>query len=352
MSGLFDIITVGSNTLDVFVETKAEFVDVTIHVKGKRTKKERCMAYPLGAKILIKELDFEIGGGGTNTAVSFSRLGLKTAYLGKIGHDNSGIQVYNLLHKENIEFLGSFGQRTGFSVVLDSQAEDRTILTFKGCNDEFDLKEINKKLLNTKWFYFSSMMNSSLDSLDKLAHFANKKKIKVAFNPSKYLIEKGKKQIHDILLNTNVLILNKEEAQTLSGKTSTNDILVYLKRYAKDYVIVTDGRAGCSCYDGKMVYSAVPKKNLHVVETTGAGDAFASAFTAALIQKKDIKTAIKMAMLQSESVIQYKGAKNILLTKKQMAQVLKLDNRLIKSEILNSTNNNSVKTLKKRRKSK
>ena len=66
----YDIITVGSSTVDVFAHTdpsQAELLRVHDHTD---------VAYPLGAKILIKEIHFFTGGGGTNCAVSFSRLGL------------------------------------------------------------------------------------------------------------------------------------------------------------------------------------------------------------------------------------------------------------------------------------
>ncbi|MFA6073699.1 MAG: carbohydrate kinase family protein [Candidatus Woesearchaeota archaeon] len=328
MSGLFDVITVGSNTLDVFVKTTAELLKVTIHENGHH-KKETCLVYPLGAKILINDLNFEIGGGGTNTAVSFSRLGLKTGYLGKIGKDNAGIQVFNLLHKENIEFLGSFGDKTGYSVILDSDAKDRTILTFKGCNNDFKFKEIDLKKIKTNCFYFSSMAGTSLQVLEKLAFFANKTKTKIVFNPSRYLVLKGKTSLKKILVHTNVLVLNKNEAELLSGKKGIENSMLDLKKIIKDYVIITDGKNGCWCFDGLNLLHLEARKNIKIVETTGAGDAFASAFTAGLIMGKDLKSSLKMGIIQAESVIQYSGAKNLLLSKRNMLIALKKDKRLI-----------------------
>jgi ribokinase len=291
-----------------------------------------CLAYPLGAKILITDLHFEIGGAGTNTAVSFSRLGLKTGYLGKIGRDNGGMQVFNLLHKEKISFLGAFGDKTGYSVILDSKADDRTILTYKGCNDNFKYSEIEKTRLKTKWFYFGSMTNSSFEVLNELSKFSERNKIKIAFNPSKYLVVKGMNFFRTVFKNTNVLILNKEEAEILSGQKSNESIdklLLALKAHIKDYVIITDGKNGCWCFDGWKVIHAMPSKNLKIVETTGAGDAFASAFTSGLVFGKEMKTAVKMGMLQAESVIQSYGAKNILLSERQMSILLKKDKRVI-----------------------
>lgn len=340
VSGLFDVITVGSNTLDVFVTTDAELVKVSIHENQKkhgRLSKEECLVYPLGAKILINELSFEIGGGGTNTAVSFSRLGLSTGYLGKIGHDNSGMQVFNLLHKEKVDFLGNFGKQTGYSVILDSKVKDRTILTFKGCNDDFRYSQIDKNLLKTKWFYFCSMTNSSYEVLEKLSGYAQKKGIKIAFNPSRYLALKGLSFLDGILKNTNVLILNKEEAKLLSGAKDMNGAFETLKKHAKYYVVITDGDKGSYCFDGKSIIHAPARRDIKIVETTGAGDAFASAFTAGIINGHDAQTCVRMGMLQAESVIQYKGAKNILLSKKEMEKAMNADKRKRKITITKFT---------------
>ncbi|MGV8168812.1 MAG: carbohydrate kinase family protein [Candidatus Nanoarchaeia archaeon] len=313
------------------MKTEVDIVSSSVCLKGKKKKgkEDALLAYPLGAKILVQELHFEIGGGGTNTAVSFARLGLKTGYLGKIGRDNNGLQVYNLLHREKISFLGTFGEKTGYSVVLDSQADDRTILTFKGCNDEFDFRKSDKKNLKTKWFYLCSMTNSSFKSLIDCAVFAGKNKIKVAFNPSRYIVLKGAKSLMPIFKNTNVLVLNREEAEILSGKKELEESLFQLKEWIKDYVVVTDGGNGCWCFDGQKIIRARPLKNIKIKETTGAGDAFASAFVAGLMKGKDAVSSVKMGMLQSESVIRYIGAKNILLSERKMSQLLKKDRRQI-----------------------
>jgi len=326
---LYDVITVGSNTIDVFVKTDVKVVHKH-HAKSKKVNADEfCLAYPVGEKILINHLEFQVGGGGTNTAVSFARLGLKTAYLGKIGDDENGVKVFRLLKKEKIKFIGPLGKSNGYSVILDSIKEDRTILTHKGCNDSLSKEELHKSFLKTKWFYFSSMIGKSLETLKFLATYAKNSGIKLAFNPSSYLTKKGPEHIKEILQATNVLIMNKEEGCYLTNTKNINSILKKLKKYATDYVVITDGAKGAYCFDGKKRYFGAPKKNIEIHETTGAGDAFASAFVAGLIRKKDIKTAMKKAFIQAESVIQAYGAKNDLLTNKKIIALLKKDRRKI-----------------------
>ena len=93
---MYDVITVGSATVDVFVKTDNEL----IRIKTK-TCQEDLIAYPCGKKVLIEQLDFMTGGGATNTGVCFSRLGLKTACLGMVGKDDNGKHIIEELKKEN-----------------------------------------------------------------------------------------------------------------------------------------------------------------------------------------------------------------------------------------------------------
>jgi ribokinase len=303
---LFDVITVGSATVDAFINTGSQLF---------RKTKTRFVSVPFGSKILIDDLKFEIGGGGTNTAVAFSRLGLKTAYIGSVGCGNNSQRVINLLKKEKVDisFLQCGKGRTGFSVILDAKGHDRTILNFRGNNNDLDFNKI-KKPIKTRWLYFSAMLEKSFETQKKLADYAIKNNIKIAYNPSAYLAKKGSKHIRYILEKTDLLILNKEEATYLVRQ---KDQLNKLLRLGPKLVVITDGKNTTYASEGKKVYSIKPNI-VKVIETTGAGDAFASAFLAGIIKNKDIQTSLKMGLKNAQSVIQHYGAKNKLLTYKEI----------------------------------
>jgi ribokinase len=316
---MYDVITVGSNTVDVFARTKFSELIKIMDTKGERD----LLAYPTGSKILIEELNFTTGGGGTNTAVSFARLGHKVAYLGKMGKDENADFIINSLKKEKVDLIVSRGEGyPGYSVILDSLEHDRTILTFKGCNDDLKFSEIPLKKLKTKWFYFSSMMNESFKTLEKLIKYAKKHNIKIAFNPSSYLAEKGKDYLKDVLSNTDILILNRYEAKLLVGLSSIENMLKSLRELGPKIAVITRGKKGVFAFDGEYFYEGKPNK-IKVVETTGAGDAFASSFLSGIIKKNDVGFAIKLGMTNAESVITYHGAKNKLLKYKDALQILK-----------------------------
>ncbi|MBW3019308.1 carbohydrate kinase family protein [Candidatus Woesearchaeota archaeon] len=309
---VYDIITVGSATIDIFLKTKSKDVEIEeIH-----HHKDICM--PIGAKILVNDLYTDTGGGGTNCGVAFARMGLKTGWIGKIGQDLNSRTVLRQMEEEKVNFLGGQAKgSTGLSVILTGFDKNRTILAYKGTNDELNYSEITKA--RTKWYYMSSMRGKSWTTAIRIAKDAKKKKIPIAFNPSLYTAEAGIRKLKPILEATRILVLNKEEAQALSSKKKG-----YLEKLQEivPLVVVTDGPKGATAYNGIKKYCLkIPKQR--IVETTGAGDSFAAGFVASVIKGEDIPTAMLNGYKQAESVIQHYGAKNNLLTWAQIKKKTK-----------------------------
>ncbi|MBW2971797.1 carbohydrate kinase family protein [Candidatus Woesearchaeota archaeon] len=321
----YDIVSVGSATVDVFAKTESELIKI------KTLKSEEdLIAYPSGSKILITHLAFLFGGGGTNTAVSFSKLGLRTAFLGKVGRDDNGEKIMKHLKREKVDFVGAVGhEMTAYSVVLDSIEEDRTILAFKGASNNLHFRELKCGSFNTKWFYFSSMVDESYKTLEKLALFAKKNKIKIAFNPSNYLCEKGVSFLRKILSSTEVIVLNDEEAKLLVGSGSVKDHLKALHRLGPKTVVITMGRKGAVASDGGRFYEMKPPR-VKVHETTGAGDAFAAGFVTGMIKKGDVEFALKLGSVNAAGCISHYGAQMGLPQWDRAMQMMKRINPRVK----------------------
>ena len=316
---MYDVITVGSSTIDVFALADSELIKIKTPYH-----EEELIAYPLGSKLLIKNLDFLTGGGGVNTAISFSRLGFKVAYLGMTGQDTNSELIKQKLKKEKVTFLGkgSKTHRSGYSIILDSIDGDRTILAYKGANNYLKYNEINLKKLKTKWFYFSSMVEESFKTLERLADFAVKNKIKIAFNPSNYLAKKGINYLNNILSKTNILILNKEEACLLVGDKNISQMIVALIKLCPKKVVITDGKNGAYTIDNSQLLH-IHAHGIKSLEPTGAGDAFASTYVAGLIKRKALVECLKLAALNAGSVIQIRGANEGLLSYSVLRRRLK-----------------------------
>lgn len=312
----FDIISIGSATVDFFVYTENELVEISTLKESKKL-----LAFPLGSKILINEVFEFTGGGGTNTSVGFSRLGLKSGFIGNLGEDLLSKKILDELKQEKVVFLGTNDKKnsTGFSIVLNSFAQDRTILSYKGANDYLDFNKLKLKNITTKAIYLSSLVNQSFDSgISIIKSFKSKNQnILTFFNPSSYLLKKGIAGIRKYVNLIDLLIVNKEEAQMIcmiSTDITLRELSEDLVKLVKKPVVITNGGQGACFYDGKKYYFKRAHK-IKVREKTGAGDAFSVGFVYGILNKKDYSTCLEYGIKNSESVIKSIGAKNVLLSK-------------------------------------
>ncbi len=318
MAKIYDVISVGSALIDSFLNSGTK-------------EKNKSLCFPLGGKILIDDIDFSVGGGGANTSSCFSHLGLKAGYLGKIGKGYKGEIILNAFKKNKVDFLGVVGEEpSGYSVILESDRKHRAILTFKGVSNDLKFSEINFSKLKTRLFYFTSMEKESFKSQKKIAEFAKKRGIKIAYNPGIYQIKKGIGYIKSILKNTYVLNLNKDEARMLVKK---GDLHKNLSKFGPKIIVISDGENEGGVYDGKYLYRYWPQKT-KVKEATGAGDTFGSSFVAGLMRLRNIESAIKVAMINATSVIQKRGAQKGLLNWNQVGKIAKKKKFRIEKEIL------------------
>lgn len=307
---MYDVICFGSAMTDIFIETGLKEVN-------------RKIAYPVGDKIPIKDIKFEVGGVGVNVAVGLSRMGLKSACIGKIGDDESGKRILDKLKKEKVEFLGKKTKGiTGYGFVLDSYERNKTILTYHGLIDDYKLNEIKKNKLKTKWMFFSSLRGKSVETEEKMVYWCKENGIKTAFNMDARVLKKADINLKKILKNIDIIILNKEEAQGLVKGYSKKSLVKKIHKLGPKIVVLTDGKNPLYGFDGEEVYELKPKR-IKVVEVTGAGDAFTSGFLAGYIRTGDVKKSMEVGLRNSESVIQHYGCHNKLLNWKEIKKEVK-----------------------------
>ncbi|MEM4500056.1 MAG: carbohydrate kinase family protein [Candidatus Woesearchaeota archaeon] len=310
----YDFITVGSATIDIFLTPDPEETEI-IKISHK-TQDFELIAYPLGSKILIEKIDYEIGGGGTNSAACLRKLNFSVGFFGCIGTDEYGEEILDYLKKENIDFIGKRSGKTGLSIILNSFTNERTVFTYKGANDLVD-ENLNFKC---RALYCASLTKNAFKAQPEIFKKAKREGSVIFYNPSAYVAKMGLKELRNVLSYVDILIMNKEESQLLSGKTELSEIFRILNKIVK-IVIITDGPNGIYFYD-KRIYNVKAHK-VKVLEPTGAGDAFASTFAGYLLKTNSILTSIKYGILNAESVIQKIGPKKGLLSEKELEKLMK-----------------------------
>ncbi len=315
---MFDIITFGSATQDIIVKPK--HLTVLQYAKHRDASKEVC--FPMGSKIDIEDIMFNSGGGGTNTAATFALQGFKTAFCGVVGIDVSGQEIIdelktlkintNLVQKTDVK-------RTNHSIVILNSGQDGTILAYRGAAELMDAKDIPWGKLKTRWMYLAPLTGLLGNTFGTLVDFAVTNKIKIAANPSIAQLSLPSETLAKIFEKINVVILNQEEASFLTKVPFVNESEIFKKidELCPGIVVMTKGGEGVMVSDGKFVYRAKPLEDRKVVDTTGAGDSFASGFLSEFMKRGDIEKSIQLGMANSQGCLSEVGAKNGLLKKGQ-----------------------------------
>lgn len=348
---MYDIITIGSATMDVFVECD----DANIVSVRKKDKSTDFMSYPYGSKLEITDFDSQVGGGGVNTATNFANLGFKTGAIFKVGDDIYSKGIFSFFEKNNVDLANIIQDKsvsTGFSIILTSFEGDRTVLAHRGANALIQKKEINfDAIKGAKLLYVAPLNGESNKILDDIVLFAKRHGSYVCFNAGTTSIKKGFKYLRKILKTAQIVVMNKEEAQMateikvrpnskdekFNGSKIHPDIVdMFKKLKVSDYqvIVITDGGNGAYAYDGKHYYRC-PVFDAPVISTLGAGDAFASTFCAALQRTdKDICKSLMYASVNSAGVCSKFGATQGLLTFEEIEQKLK-ENPDFQCEVIN-----------------
>lgn len=318
-----DIVTFGSAAWDVFMK-----IGGFKSVKSKKFISQAGICFNLGSKIDVDDVYFSSGGGGTNTAVTFANQGLKTSFLGKVGSDLAGAEIIKELNEFNVNtnlIFKTNKRATNYSVVFKTR-KDRTILVYRGASEILDRRDIPFLRIKTKWFYLAPLSGDLAKLTKNIVNFAHRNSIKIAFNPGSSQLSLSKKELEAIISKVDVLILNQEEASSLTGIDyhKENEIFQKIDDLCPGIAVMTKGPEGVTVSDGEHLFTA-PGVKTNIIDNTGAGDAFGSGFVAGLIKSKgNIEKAIQLGMANSISCLKEWGAKDGLLKKGQRFKKVKV----------------------------
>lgn len=312
---MYDIITFGSATKDIFLKAKGFKV-----IKNKDFITGRGVCFNLGSKVDVDDIYFSSGGGGTNTAATFAGQGFNVAYCGSVGDDLAGKEIIEELESLKVDtklVVKTSEKPTNHSIVITGLAEDRTILIYRGASECLKKENIPWQELKTQWFYISPLSGELCQVFEDLIDFANKNKIRVALNPGNCQLSLPDKVLRRALSKVDVLILNQEEASALTKTpyTKEKEIFKKLDEICSGIAVMTKGEKGATISDGKHLYRAKAPK-IKVADMTGAGDSFGSGFVSGFIQSGgDIEQSTQMGIANAVACLLTLGSKPGLLKK-------------------------------------
>jgi len=208
---------------------------------------------------------------------------------------------------------------TNYSTVLNYRGE-RTELVYHEKRD-YDFPSDAPK---AEWVYLTSMGQGSERIHPQLNAYLDRTKAKLVFQPGTFQLRLGMHMLKQMIARTHILFVNKEEAAQLMGD-GNKEIPTLLSQFHDAgcaIPVITDGGKGSYAYDdGKVLH--MPIIDEPVVERTGAGDAYATAFLAAMHHGKSVADAMRWGTCNSASVIGAIGPQEGLLTRTKLAAMLK-----------------------------
>ncbi|MBI5155884.1 carbohydrate kinase family protein [Candidatus Peregrinibacteria bacterium] len=312
-------VSIGGLTYDLFVD-----VD---HEVAEGRDGTHMFQLQLGSKIPVRRVVSGCGGGAANTAVGLSRLGCSAACAGVVGSDQWGGMMLKNLETENVSTKGITvveHETSSFSIVLLAQSE-RVILNEPGTNAHLhDVTFDRSQAAAADWVYLNHIHKASCAIEDDiLKMLTDTRPPHLTWNPGGCQIDRGIREKNNALLvaRTELLIVNREEAIAFTGKKTTEEALRVMIAAGTRIACVTDGKNGSFATDGTQIHfcPCLPAK---VMDTTGAGDAFGTAMTWALVRGKDLPTALRAGTINGASVVSVIGAQPGLLTETQIQSAI------------------------------
>ena len=305
------ILGVGNAIVDVICKVEDKYLS-----ENKLTKSTMKLVDETEFKKLLSTLKIEntvSGGSVANSIVGLSQLGNKVGFIGKVNNDHLG-QIYeDGLKKENVAFIYSKKKEdlpTGTCLILITPDSERTMCTFLGTAGKIDKDDVNLNAIQNSEIIF--LEGYLWDEGEPKSAFekAIKNSNKVAMSLSDlFCVERHKTHFLDLVKNKiDITFANEQEICSLINSNNFQEVIEFGKQTGK-IIIVTRGEKGSVAIFNNEVYECGSKKNLKILDLTGAGDLFAAGFLHGHINKLTFKESLEKGTELSSKIIQSIGAR-------------------------------------------
>jgi sugar/nucleoside kinase (ribokinase family) len=324
-------ISIGGVTYDLFVQIPHE----SVHMEGSP-----CFEIPLGSKLRVERVTETCGGGAGNTSVGLARLGCSASISSVIGADQWGQRLLENFRNEGVKTESLTvveKETTSFSIILNARSGERVILYAPGTNAHLhDAVFDREAVADADWVILNHIQEQGCIIQDDIIAMLSASKKGFTWNPGGYILDRGVKEKENQLLLacTTLLILNREELERFTGIADMHEAMQCIVQCGTRYVCVTDGAKGSIATDGHTLYRCPVCPDVDVVDTTGAGDAFTTATTWALLCGQDLPNAMKAGTINSGSVVGVIGAQDGLLEDLELRDRLQSTNIDVSAEPL------------------
>ncbi len=259
-------------------------------------------------KLLHKQLTS--GGSAANTIHGLANLGINTGFIGKVGKDELGeFFKSDMIHRGIQPLLFESDSPTGRAMALVSPDSERTFATFLGAAVEISAGDLSKNLFSGyNYFHVEGYLVQDHNLIETSLKLAKEAGLIVSLDLASYnVVEANLEFLNRIVKDyVDIVFANEEEAKAFTGK-SPEQALDELSKIT-DIAVVKIGSKGSLIKKGeKIVKTGVI--TAQSLDTTGAGDLYASGFLYGLIHDLSIDKCGQVGALLAGKVIEIIGAK-------------------------------------------
>jgi len=306
------ILGIGNAIVDIICKVEDSFV-----FKNNLTKSTMKLFFDENEfKKLLQNLKIEktiSGGSAANSMVGIAQLGDEVGFIGKISNDEFGLKYEEGLKKENVKFFYNKKKEvlpTGSCLILVTPDSERTMCTFLGTAGKINVEDIDASVIKESNIIFLEGYlwdeGEPKNAFDKA--IKNAKKVAMTLS-DKFCVERHKPHFLNLVKNRlDIVFANEQEITSLIEAKNFNEVINFSKQLNK-LIVITRGEKGAISIKGEDVFEIDAKKELKVVDFTGAGDLFAAGYLHGIINNFSIEDCLKKGTELSSKIIQKIGAR-------------------------------------------
>ncbi len=253
------------------------------------------------------------GGSVANSIVGLSQLGNEVGFIGKISDDNLGEKYENGLKNENVKFFYNKKKEklpTGTCLILVTPDSERTMCTFLGIAGQINENDIDLKSIKESNIIFLEGYlwdeGEPKKAFNKAINNANKTAMSLS---DQFCVDRHKNSFLNLVKNKlDITFANEGEIMSLINAKNFDEVVTFAKETQKQLVI-TRGEKGAISIKNNDINEIDSKKNLKIIDLTGAGDLFAAGYLHGYINNLSQKKCLEKGNELSAKVIQQIGAR-------------------------------------------
>jgi sugar/nucleoside kinase (ribokinase family) len=256
--------------------------------------------------------NFASGGSAANTISALARLGIETAFVGKVSDDEYGAAFSSDMRNHQVHpllIVDKKDKMSGFCTVFISPDGERTMATYLGVASELNTDNISDELFKGHdIFHIEGYLLQNQEKKKKAILTAKKQGLEVSLDLASYnIVEENRDFLHNIIENhVDIVFANEEEAVAFSQQ-SIDDSVSYLAERTK-IAVVKVGSKGSFIMKGKQKEVIMPFP-ANCIDTTGAGDLYASGFLYGYVREYELQQCGKTGSYLAAKIVEEIGTK-------------------------------------------